>query len=114
MINYYLEDGILYKDILTPSGSPPTYTLKSHTAVLKGVSNGAVPLFYYYNGNYDAMDDIESLVQPVNITQVRFVKINLIVQNQKTKQDTSTFSINSGATIRALKDNLKNYNKKGH
>jgi prepilin-type N-terminal cleavage/methylation domain-containing protein len=108
MINYYVADTTLYKDVFTSSGSPPTYTISSHTAVLKNLSNGSAPLFYYYNGDYDGVNDIEPLLQPVNITQVRFVKINLGIQNQINKQNPSTFYLTSGASIRALKDNLSN------
>ncbi|MCX6723254.1 MAG: hypothetical protein NT094_04315, partial [Candidatus Staskawiczbacteria bacterium] len=108
MINYYVTDTTLYKDILVPTGSPPVYVLQSHTAILKEIENNTAPLFYYYDGNYDGISEVPPLSQPINITQVRFVRINIIMKNQITNQDTSTFSLDYGATIRALKDNLGN------
>jgi prepilin-type N-terminal cleavage/methylation domain-containing protein len=108
MINYYITDTTLFKDILIPTGSPPTYTLKSHIAVLEEIENGSSPLFYYYDGDYNGIDNIVPLSQPINITQVRFIRMNVIMKNQTTSQSTGTFSLDYGAAIRALKDNLGN------
>jgi prepilin-type N-terminal cleavage/methylation domain-containing protein len=108
LINYYTVGTDLFKDILEPTGSPPTYVLKSHIAVLRELANGSSPLFYYYDGNYNGIDNIVPLSQPVNIPQVRFVRMNVIMKNQTTSQSTGTFSLDYGAAIRALKDNLGN------
>lgn len=107
-MRYYISGGALYKGIVLPAGSPLSYNLSSETTrvVVSGVSNGSFPAFYYYDGNYNGTGN--ALVQPVNINQVRFVKISLMVSNQITPTDTSTFPISAGAAIRSVKDNLGN------
>ena len=107
-IRYYISGSTLYKGIILPTGSPLAYNLFSESVspVLTGVSNGSSQLFYYYDGNYDG--STSALSQPVNINRVRFVRINLMVLNQITPTDKSTFSISTGAAIRSIKDNLGN------
>jgi prepilin-type N-terminal cleavage/methylation domain-containing protein len=107
-IRYYVSGDTLYKGVVLPAGSPSTYNLsfESISSVVSGISTLSAPAFYYYDGNYDG--STSSLSQPVNINQVRFVKINLMVLNQITPADTSAFPITAGAAIRAIKDNLGN------
>ena len=107
-IRYYLSGSTLYKGVVLATGSPLAYNLSSETVstVISGVANGVVPVFYYYDGSYNG--SANPLIQPVNINQVRFVKISLMVLNQTAQNSTSTFSISAGATIRSLKDNLGN------
>lgn len=107
-IRYYLLGNVLYKGIITPTGNPLTYNLASEVVkpIFSGLENGVTPAFYYYDGDYDG--DTAQLSQPVNVNQVKFIKINLIVPKQTTPENIATFSINAGATIRSLKDNLGN------
>jgi prepilin-type N-terminal cleavage/methylation domain-containing protein len=105
---YYLLENILYKGIVIPTGSPLSYDVSSEVVkpVMTVASNGSAPLFYYYDGDYNGMGN--ALSQPVNINQVRFVTMNLMVKNQMTTQDVSAFPVSAGAAIRNLKDNLGN------
>lgn len=107
-IRYYIADNTLYRGVIFPTGSPLTYNLSSEliSTVATGIANGSAPVFYYYDGDYNGNGN--ALSQPVNINQVRFVKINLIVLNQIKPNDTSTFSVEAGAAIRSVKDNLGN------
>src|SRR3989344_337574 len=110
-IRYYLSGTSLYKGITAPSGSPPSYDLGSETTdlVQNSVINYAttsIPLFYYYDGDYGGGGD--PLSQPVNINDVKFVKINLIVLKQPGISTTTSFNLNTGATLRNLKNNLGN------
>jgi type II secretory pathway pseudopilin PulG len=107
-IRYYISGSTLYKGVTTPTGSPLSYNLASEkvTPVEYNLSNGATPLFYYYDDSFTGSGS--ALSQPVNITQIRFVKINLVVLKQETTGDTSTFTVDGGATIRSLKTNLGN------
>lgn len=107
-IRYWLSDGTLYKGVVVPTGSPLTYNLSSESVSVVQIDlvNGQTPLFYYYDGNYNG--STEPLTQPVNINQIKFVRINLIVLKQVTKDSTSNFTVSSGATIRNLKNNLGN------
>ena len=47
-----------------------------------------------------------SLAQPVNVTQVKFVKINLQIYNKAGVKNTNTYTVTAGAAIRNLKTNL--------
>jgi len=107
-IRYYSSGGILYKGVIAPVDGVYNPASEVVAGVLSGLSNGAVPLFYYYNGDYDGAPDGQPLSAPVNINDVRFVEINLIVQNQEVQSGTSTFSLKAGAAIRILKSNLIN------
>lgn len=107
-VRYYLSGNTLYKGVVIPTGSPLAYNLGSEviTTVQNNVVNGSIPVFYYYDGNYDGSTD--ALAQPVNVTTVTFVKINLTILKQTTATSTSAFTINTGVGIRSLKTNLGN------
>jgi len=107
-IRYFLSGDTLYKGVVTPTGSPLAYNLLSEvvTPVQYNLANGFTPVFYYYNDSYDGATS--PLVQPVSLTQVKFVKINLVVKKQSSAEDTSTFVIEGGTAIRSLKTNLGN------
>ncbi|MES2087718.1 MAG: prepilin-type N-terminal cleavage/methylation domain-containing protein [Patescibacteria group bacterium] len=107
-LRYYLSNNKLYKGVITPTGTPPTYNTSSEVVkiVQTGLSQGATPVFYYYDSNYAGTST--PLSQPVNLTMVKFIKINMILINQDIKNSTSTFIVTGGATIRNLKTNLGN------
>lgn len=107
-IRYYVSDNTLYKGIVLPTGDPLSYNLSSESikAVANGISNNGVPAFYYYDGDYDGNSD--ALSQPVNINQIRFVKMNLMVLKQLEPNNDSAFSITAGSAVRSIKDNLGN------
>jgi len=107
-VRYYFSDGVLYKGTTIPTGLPLSYDLDSEVVrpVVTNVLNQGSPVFYYYDGNYNGSG--QELSQPVNINQIRFAKINLIMENLTSKQSQSTFPISGGAAIRNLKDNLGN------
>jgi type II secretory pathway pseudopilin PulG len=107
-IRYYISGNTLYKGVVLPAGSPLSYNLSSEsvTAVASGVSNGSFPVFYYYDGNYNGTTS--AISQPVNINNVRYVKINLMVLNQIMPNSASSFLVTAGGTIRSIKNNLGN------
>jgi prepilin-type N-terminal cleavage/methylation domain-containing protein len=104
-IRYYILNNNLYKGVITPTGNPLAYNLASESVKLvqSDLQNASTPLFYYYNGQYDGTG--QQLLQPVNINQVRFIKINLVILNQTIKNSVSTFNISAGGTIRSVNGN---------
>jgi len=108
-IRYYLSGNTLYKGTVLPSGSPANYVLSSELIkpVATDINNEELPAFVYYDGSYNGSTE-NSLSQPINLNQIKFVKINLMVLNQNQKNSSSKFQITGGATIRLLKDNLGN------
>lgn len=106
-VRYYISGNTLYKGIINPSGSPLGYSgSETSTTLLSNLSLGANPLFYYYDGNYNGTTS--PLAQQVNINQVKFVKINLIVLKQDVLKGTATTTVSAGANVRNLKTNLGN------
>ncbi len=103
-----MSSGALYKGVIDPSGTPLSYNTANEvtTKLISDMSIGANPLFYYYDGNYNGSGS--SIAQPVNINQVKFVKINLSILKQSVQNSTSTFTVSGGAAIRNLKNNLGN------
>lgn len=106
-IRYYLSNGTLYKGVIRPSGSPLTYNPADEAVkvVETNLANNGTPVFYYYDGDYSGNQN--PLSQPVNVTQVKFVKINLMISDQIGKVATTSV-ISAGAAIRNLKTNLGN------
>jgi len=109
-IRYFVASSSLYKGVVTPSGSPPTYNLATESVhpVVTNLKNASssVPVFLYYDGTYAGTSS--PLTQPVNLNQVKYVKMQLVVLTQTTRTSTSTYTVISGATIRSLKNNLGN------
>jgi len=107
-IRYYVSNGILYKGITNPTGNPLVYNPANEqiSTLISKMSLGSNPLFYYYDGTYNGSTN--PLVQPVNINNIKFIKINLIVLKEADPTSTSTFTINGGGSLRNLKTNLGN------
>lgn len=105
-IRYYTQNNVLYKGVIVPINGAYNPASEVLTPVLI-VQNASVPLFYYYNGDYNASGTGTALLNPVNVNDVKFVEINLIVQNPENTGN-STFNLKSGAAIRILKNNLRN------
>lgn len=105
-LRYFLQGTDLKRGLVKPSGSPLAYNLASEevTTVARYVANGASPVFYYYNGSYEGVTDVP-LAQPVSITAVKHVAINLRITNQA-GTGINTFTVRSQATPRIAKENL--------
>jgi len=107
-IRYYLSGTTLYRGVVVPTGTPLTYNLASEVVkpVQIDVSNGANPIFTYFNGDYSGIES--PLTQPVNINNVKYIKMTLIILKNTVKDSNSTFSVSAGGVIRNLKTNLGN------
>lgn len=105
-VRYYYQNGSVFKGVVDPTGSPLTYNTANEvvTNVQSNVANSTTPLFYYYNENYDGANGA-ALTQPVNVTQVTFVKLNLMVYN-KAASAGKYYTVTNGASIRNIKTNL--------
>ena len=105
-VRYYLQSGQLRRGIVKQSGNPIVYTgAEVSTVVQRDVANGANPIFYYYDENFD--DSIDSaLTQPVSIPQVSYIKLNMTVLKKTSKNLTDSFTVTAGSSLRSLKNNL--------
>ncbi|KKP33150.1 MAG: hypothetical protein A2312_02970 [Candidatus Staskawiczbacteria bacterium RIFOXYB2_FULL_32_9] len=107
-IRYYLSGTTLYRGVVTPTGSPLTYNLASEVVkpVQTDIANGANSIFTYFDGDYAGTGS--ALVQPVNINNIKYIKMNLIILKKSQANSTDTFSVSAGGVIRNLKTNLGN------
>ena len=103
---YFISGTNLKAGIIVPVNNAYNANSETVTTVQADLANGANPLFFYYDGTFNGTGG--SLAQPINVTAVRFVKINLVVTNKAGLTGASTFTVSAGATIRNLKDNLGN------
>jgi hypothetical protein len=106
-LRYFVSDGKLRRGLLKPTGSPLTYNpLNEKVDVVQNdLGNGSAPVFYYYDDNYDGTVD-NYLLQPVNINDVKHIKVRLDIINAGGISSTKTYTVTGEATIRNLKTNL--------
>ncbi len=107
-VRYYVLSGKLNKAITKPTGNPLIYNSANEivSTVQNNIANSASPVFYYYNDSYDGTASSTPLTQPVNVTAVRFIKIELKIYNKAGITGTNTYTVTSAAALRNLKDNL--------
>lgn len=107
-IRYFISEDKLMKGVIEPSGDPLSYIASEEkiTTVANDIKNDGTPLFYYYDTDYDG--NTSPLNQPVNINSIRYVKINMIILKQTSKNSSDTFLVDAGSSIRNLKTNLGN------
>ena len=105
-IRYFLSGTSLKRGVLAPTGNPLTYVdanEKLTTVVSNAVSSSTVPIFQYYSSSYAGTST--PLVQPVNISSVRLVKITVIIEKDPNKSPVPIV-VTSQVSLRNLKDNL--------
>lgn len=101
-VRYFLEGTNLKRGVVTPTGSPLSYTgTEVITTLIPNVTNTTI--FNYYDKNYDGTT--ASLSSPVNIPSVRLVKITVIVDDNPNKAP-GPITLSSQVTLRNIKDNL--------
>lgn len=105
-VRYFLQNGKVVKGIVKYSGG--TYPLGSEQTfnVQSNIANGGSPLFYYYDGSYRGSSTQASLIQPVNVTAVKYVKARLDIFNKAGVANTNYYSVIIGGSVRNLKTNL--------
>jgi type II secretory pathway pseudopilin PulG len=105
-IRYYLSGTTLYRGFTAPSGTPLSYNLANEIirVVQTDVINNPSVIFTYFDGDYTGSES--ALIQPVNVNNIKYVKMSLTILKQIEKGNQSTFSISAGAAIRNLKNNL--------
>lgn len=107
-IRYFISEDKLMKGVIEPSGDPLSYIASEEKmiTVANDIKNDDIPLFYYYDTDYDG--NASPLNQPVNINSIRYVKINMIILKQTSKNSSDTFLVDAGSSIRNIKTNLGN------
>lgn len=107
-IRYYVQNNKLYKGVTNWNGSIYNLATEQVTLVQNDLANGANPVFYYYSDSYTGSSTQSALSQPVNIPQVKYIKINLQLINVAGGTKSGVYVVSSGASFRNLKTNLGN------
>ncbi len=105
-VNYYLQNAKLYKGTTKYSGGTYNTSTQTSLVVQSDLISTSTPIFYYYDGNYTGSSTQSSLAQPVNVTQVKFVKVNLQIANKAGVKNQNFYTVSGGGAIRSLKTNL--------
>ena len=103
-VRYSLVGNDLYRSVLTPTGSPLSYSgMESTSTILADVKNASSnPVFSYFDGTYTGTstgigEATGALLQPVSPGDVRLIQINLFFNSRTYTDDVA---------LRNLKDNL--------
>jgi prepilin-type N-terminal cleavage/methylation domain-containing protein len=105
-VRYFLATTTLKKGLIKPTGSPLSYVATNEVFSILAYNlknSSSTPLFEYYDNAYAGTSS--PLTQPVVISNVRLVKINLMVDVDPNKSP-NVRTYTSQVNLRNLKDNL--------
>jgi prepilin-type N-terminal cleavage/methylation domain-containing protein len=105
-IRYFLSTTTLRKGVIKPTGTLLSYLLANEKISILGINiknSTSTALFDYYNNTFTGTSS--PLAQPVNISVVRLVKINLTIDADPNRSPLPR-TYTSQAMLRNLKDNL--------
>lgn len=104
-VRFFLQNKILKKGIIKPSGTPLIYNIANETTVdlVHDVANTSTPIFYYYDENYTGVSGTP-MTYPVNISAVRIIGIKLLL-DEKPNVTPAPLNVEAKTTIRNLKSN---------
>ena len=104
-IRYYVSGTNLRRGITEPTGSPLTYNTANEvsTILVQYLSNGSTPYFSYYDSSYTGSS--AALTQPVSITAVRLVKVQLII-DKNIASSPAPITMTTQISLRNVKDNF--------
>lgn len=82
-VHYYLQSGSLYRGVREPVGNlPVNYPNGDGTTTLLAnsiINSNTQPVFSYYNDEYPSDTTNNPLATPVNVAEVKMVKVHLMV-----------------------------------
>lgn len=104
-IRYFKEGNELKKGVIIPLGNPPTYSLSNEKiiSIAHNVKNSETePVFSYFDRDYDGQTS--PLVQPIESTLIRLVKLNVVLGEGNARQD--KMNLSTQVSMRNVKDNI--------
>lgn len=104
-VRYFLDGTEFKKGVIEASGDPAVYNPEDEM-VVKVIQNvvATSSIFTYFDSTYYGSSSVSALPQPVSTSDVRLVKIELMVDANPGRSP-SLMTITTQATIRNLKDN---------
>lgn len=105
-VRYFLASTSLYKALLEPTGTLYNLANEGSYVIVRDIRNSSTtPLFEYYDKNYTGTASSTSLALPVDIPEVRLIKMSLPVDPNKARSPVfQTYT--TQVSVRNLKDNL--------
>lgn len=103
-VEYAVVGTELKKSATKPDGNPLMYNPANKITIVlsEKIANGATPFFSYYDNTYAGTG--AALPLPADISAIRFVKINLILDDNPAAP-TAPLNMEANAALRNLKDN---------
>ncbi len=105
-IRYYINNNILMKGTIKPTGSPPVYNSGNETlsTLAYNVKNAtSTALFEYFDDNYAGTSS--PMIMPVSVTDIHLIKVNLMIDADPNRSPIPRL-YTSQVNLRNLKDNL--------
>lgn len=104
-VRYYLDGSDFKKSVIKPAGQPLVYN-QANEKIIRVVENVVDDnIFEYFDSNYDGTASSTALVQPVNISEVRLIKIRLSI-DKDLGAPPGPIEVMTQVSIRNLKDNF--------
>lgn len=106
-VRYFLSDSTFAKGIIEPTGFPISYPLENEKIIplTNNVRNQAIPIFYYYNGDWPQDIENNPLILSERISETKLIRVYLRLNSEENEPD-KDFILESYTQIRMLKDNL--------
>ncbi len=107
-IRYYVSGNVLMRGVIDPSGSPAMYDPGDEQSfvVVRDLANNGSPVFLYFDDTYEGEGLGSPLSFPVNITEIRYIQISLLLSKSHNPKSMGTYEVSAGASVRNLKTNL--------
>jgi type II secretory pathway pseudopilin PulG len=108
LVRYWLDGTTLSKSVTEPAGFPATYPPENAVTkpLTENVRNGVNPAFLYFNEDWPEDTTNNPLATPVNIADVRLVRVTLDINVNPENAERSVYSLSTNVNLRMLKDNL--------
>lgn len=103
-VHYWLDNNIIYRGIIHPSGNPLSYEQQEQTEIIARdiVNTPQEPLFSYYNESFAGTST--PMQAPFAVSDIRIIKIQLEMERDP-DQSPVPFHIEGLAHIRNVKEN---------
>jgi prepilin-type N-terminal cleavage/methylation domain-containing protein len=102
-VRYFLSGTTFKKGVIHPIGNTYSQGNEVVKESVHGIANGTTSIFSYYDNSYDGTST--PLNQPINISSIRLIKINLLI-DEDTLKSPGPLYMTTQVSIRNLKDNL--------
>lgn len=109
-IRYYLDSNKKLKRGIVranTSTEPISYSgAEASSILINKISNTSTAIFNYYTANYNGTTSSSPLTYPINIMDIRLLKIDILLTTHDSRQQSLSTVMTTNIMFRNLKDNL--------